>query len=45
MAEYTAEIRWQRHDQPFTDNRYGTAHAWVFDGGAQVPAPSSPHLV
>lgn len=45
MAEYTAEIRWQRHDQPFTDHRYSRAHAWVFDGGAEVSASSSPHVV
>jgi organic hydroperoxide reductase OsmC/OhrA len=45
LAEYTAEIIWQRKDPGFTDNRYSRAHAWVFDGGVEVPASSSPHVV
>ena len=45
MSEYTVTIRWQRGDQPFTDNRYSRAHSWVFDGGVEVPASSSPHVI
>src|SRR5436190_602296 len=45
MAEYTATVRWQRHGQKFTDNRYSRAHDWEFDGGVTVPASSSPHVV
>ncbi len=45
MSEYTATIHWQRGAQPFTDNRYSRGHTWTFDGGAQVPASSSPHVV
>jgi organic hydroperoxide reductase OsmC/OhrA len=45
MSEYTAEILWQRGEQPFTDNRYSRAHRWRFDGGAEVPGSSSPHSV
>ncbi len=45
MATYTAAIRWSRGAQPFTDNRYSRAHTWKFDGGTEVPASSSPHVV
>src|SRR6266481_2687869 len=45
MSTYTAIIRWERGDQPFTDNRYSRAHRWLFDGGVEVPASSSPHVV
>jgi organic hydroperoxide reductase OsmC/OhrA len=43
--EYTATVRWQRAGARFTDNRYSRAHQWSFDGGAVVPASSSPHVV
>ena len=45
MSAYTVQIRWERGDQPFTDNRYSRGHSWVFDGGVEVPASSSPHVV
>lgn len=45
MSTYTAEIRWSRGEQKFTDNRYSRAHVWCFDGGAVVPASSSPAIV
>ena len=45
MSTYTAEIRWSRGEQKFTDNRYSRAHSWHFDGGAVVPASSSPAVV
>lgn len=45
MSTYTAEIRWSRGEQKFTDNRYSRAHSWRFDGGVVVPASSSPHVV
>lgn len=45
MSEYTATISWERGDHAFTDNRYSRAHAWTFDGGLEVPASSSPHVV
>ena len=43
--EYTARIHWTRGEAPFTDNRYSRAHRWRFDGGVEVPASSSPHVV
>lgn len=43
--EYTATVAWHRGDAKFTDNRYSRAHQWSFDGGAVVPASSSPAVV
>lgn len=45
MAAYTSNVQWSRGDQPFTDLKYSRAHSWRFDGGAVVPASSSPHSV
>lgn len=45
MSQHTAEIEWLRGEQPFTDNRYSRRHEARFDGGAVVPASSSPHVV
>jgi organic hydroperoxide reductase OsmC/OhrA len=42
---YDVQIRWSRGDAVFTDNRYSRAHTWHFDGGIEVPASSSPHVV
>jgi organic hydroperoxide reductase OsmC/OhrA len=45
MSSYTATIRWNRAGATYTDGRYSRAHEWAFDGGAVVPASSSPHVV
>lgn len=45
MHSYDATISWKRGDEAFTDNRYSRGHSWTFDGGAQVAASSSPHVV
>ena len=46
MSTYTATIRWVRKpDERFTDGKYSRAHEWEFDGGAVVPASSSPSVV
>jgi len=45
MSTYTATITWDRQGSKFTDNRYSRAHMWHFDGGASVPASSSPQVV
>jgi organic hydroperoxide reductase OsmC/OhrA len=45
MAEYTATITWDRAGATFVDNRYSRGHTWQFDGGVEVPASSSPHVV
>ncbi len=45
MKIHTANVSWDRGEQPFLDNRYSRAHLWRFDGGAVVRASSSPHVV
>jgi organic hydroperoxide reductase OsmC/OhrA len=46
MAAYEATVKWQRGaDEAFTDQRYSRRHRWLFDGGAEVTASSSPHSV
>jgi organic hydroperoxide reductase OsmC/OhrA len=46
MSTYTAAVRWRRRpSERFLDGRYSRAHQWAFDGGAVVPASSSPHVV
>lgn len=45
MSSYSAQVVWQREQQPFTDNQYSRGHVWRFDGGVEVPASSSPHVV
>lgn len=42
---YTATVRWNREGATFTDRRYSRAHAWSFDGGAEVRASASPLIV
>jgi organic hydroperoxide reductase OsmC/OhrA len=42
---HTALIRWHVGDSDFPRKRYSRAHTWTFDGGAVVPASSSPHVV
>ncbi|MEO5774422.1 MAG: OsmC family protein [Sphingomicrobium sp.] len=45
MSTYTATIRWSRDGATYSDGLYSRAHEWAFDGGAIVPASSSPHVV
>lgn len=45
MSTHTAIVEWHGNGSRFTDNRYSRAHQWRFDGGAVVPASSSPHVV
>jgi len=45
MAEYGAVISWHRDGEAFTDLKYSRRHVWQFDGGVEVLASSSPHVV
>ncbi|WP_193165941.1 OsmC family protein [Microbulbifer hainanensis] len=45
MSEYFSTVLWCRDGAAFTDNQYSRAHKWLFDGGAEVAASSSPHIV
>jgi organic hydroperoxide reductase OsmC/OhrA len=38
-------VTWERGGAVFTDNRYSRGHRWTFDGGVEVPASASPHVV
>jgi hypothetical protein len=43
--QLSATVQRERGAAPFRDQRYSRAHAWHFDGGATVPASSSPWSV
>jgi organic hydroperoxide reductase OsmC/OhrA len=45
MSRHTAAVIWERGQADFTDNRYSRAHRWRFDGGVEIAASSSPHVV
>lgn len=45
MSQYSATVTWRRNGEVFTNNRYSRAHRWSFDGGVEVAASSSPHVV
>ena len=45
MANYVAEVVWERGDQDFLGNRYSRKHLLRFDGGIDIAGSSSPHVV
>ena len=45
MGVYRATVQWTLGDGDFTKGRYSRAHRWSFDGGIEVPASASPHVV
>ena len=46
MSIYFAQVNWTKQDnENYLDNKYSRAHTWSFDGGAVIPASSSPHIV
>jgi organic hydroperoxide reductase OsmC/OhrA len=46
MSEYIATVKWKKQRQEkFIDNKYSRGHLWVFDGGVEVPASSSPSIL
>src|SRR5271154_6817451 len=45
MSEHKATIQWSRNGQDFLKGKYSREHTWTFDGGAVVPASSSPSVV
>ncbi len=43
---YTVRVFWKKNfDEPFLDNKYSRRHTWTFDGGIELAASSSPHVV
>ena len=45
MPDIPVTVHWRRDNANFVDNKYPRSHTWIFDGGAQVKASSSPHIV
>src|SRR6266566_8007441 len=45
MSSYKATIKWNRNSPDFLKGKYSREHTWTFDGGAVVPASSSPSVV
>ncbi len=45
MSLHTATIHWQRAGNDHPKGRHGTAHLWRFDGGAEVAASASTHVL
>lgn len=45
MFEFSAVVSWDRKGASFSDNAYSRGHLWRFDGGIEVPASSSPHIL
>jgi len=45
VSSYQAVVEWGRNGAKFTDNRYSRGHRWRFDGGVEIPASASPHVV
>ena len=45
MSEYVSRVVWKRDNQNFLDNGFSRGHVWQFDGGAEVPASSSPQIL
>ncbi|MBL6447348.1 OsmC family protein [Fulvivirga sp. 29W222] len=44
--KYTTRVVWNKGpEELFTDNKYSRRHQWSFDGGLDVKASSSPHVI
>ncbi|MGI8584447.1 MAG: OsmC family protein [Chitinophagaceae bacterium] len=44
--KYNVKVFWEKRSaESFADNKYSRVHKWIFDGGAQVTASSSPQVV
>lgn len=44
-SEYFAKIVWISDGTNFQSGKYSREHIWSFDGGIEVKASSSPHIV
>jgi len=43
---YKVKILWEKDPgEIFVDSKYSRAHTWIFDGGIELPASASPHVV
>jgi len=45
-TQSSAKITWnKKNNEQFNDNKFSREHTWEFDGGAKIPASSSPSVV
>ncbi len=43
---YHVTVSWKKNlEEVFVDSKYSRAHTWIFDGGIELAASSSPHVV
>jgi len=43
---YSVKISWKKDlGETFVENKYSRAHTWTFDGGIELSASSSPHVI
>ena len=43
---YNVRVFWKKNSrEAFLDNKYSRSHTWTFDGGIELAASSSPHVV
>lgn len=43
---YEVKVSWQKQEEEnFIDNKYNRTHTWSFDGGVDITASASPHIV
>jgi organic hydroperoxide reductase OsmC/OhrA len=43
---YEVKVSWQKQEgENFIDNKYNRTHTWSFDGGIDITASASPHIV
>ena len=45
MSEHTAVVSWKFSGTDYLKGKYSREHAWVFDGGVNVPASAAPSAV
>jgi organic hydroperoxide reductase OsmC/OhrA len=45
MSSHTAVVYWSRPSPEFCAGKYSREHVWRFDGGVEVAASPSPHVV
>lgn len=43
--KYFANVIWTNNGSNFQEGKYSRSHIWKFDGGIEVTASSSPHVV
>lgn len=45
MSEHVCTIHWRNSGPDILKRQYSREHTWRFDGGCEVPASPSPHIV